>query len=214
MSGTEPFTPKVYDAIGPGAARSAERTVPRILTELYPDRTASDLITVADVGCGEGHWAAAFRRRGCVVTGIDGDHVKSHILGEDFVVADLSERIPVELGPFDIVVCLEVGEHLPETRAAGFVAELCEMADTVVFSAAIPFQTGPGHINYQWPSWWAELFAANGFGVDGWFRFYSDLWDDPEVEEWYRQNIVIARRGRGHTGPLDVVHPVIHTWGR
>jgi hypothetical protein len=34
------------------------------------------------------------------------------------------------------------------------------------------------------------------------------------VEPWYRQNLLVAYEGAENVGPLDVVHPAIHEWGR
>lgn len=202
MSGTDAFTATIYDTIRDGAARSAAVVAPILFDEFTPE-------TVVDVGCGEGHWAAAFAQMGCDVTGIDGPHV-SHVLGDRFIPADLS--LPLPSGGYDLAICLEVGEHLPASRSASLVAELCRLAPVVVFSAAIPHQTGPGHINCRWPSWWAEHFAANGYRVDGSLRW--SIWDDTRIEPWYRQNLLVATTGTEHVGPLDVVHPEIHGWGR
>ena len=51
------------------------------------------------------------------------------------------------------------------TRELGatFVASLARHGDAVLFSAAIPFQGGAGHVNEHWPSYWAADFAVHGF---------------------------------------------------
>lgn len=202
-TGTDAFPEAIYDAIRDGARRSAAIVAPLLVDACIPS-------TVADVGCGEGWWADAFAAQGCTVVGLDGPHV-AHVLDNRFQAVDLSEPLP-DVGTFDLAVCLEVGEHLPEHRAAGLIADLCALAPVVAFSAAIPHQTGPGHINCQWPSWWAEHFHAHGFGLDGRWRFR--IWDDPRIEPWYRQNLLIARSGAADAGPLDIVHPELHGWGR
>lgn len=210
MSGTDAFTPAIYDAVRDGAQRSAAIVAPIVFALELADLDYVPL--VYDVGCGEGHWAAAFAAAqfACTVVGFDGPHV-DHVLGDRFTPVDLTQPLP-DLKPADLVVCLEVGEHLPEHRAAGLVDDLCRLAPVVLFSAAIPHQTGPGHITCRWPSWWAGHFARNGYGLDGQARFA--FWDDDRIEPWYRQNILIARRGAPTVGPLDVVHPIIHGWGR
>lgn len=195
-----------YDTIRSGCQTSADVVVPMVLARLGTIRS------VVDVGCGEGWWAEAFARRGCAVLGIDGDHVDSAVtpLGDNLIASDLTLPLP-QVGRFDLAVSLEVAEHLPEWRAAGFVEDLCRLAPVVLFSAAIPHQTGAGHINLQWPSYWADLFYRHGYDFDGSIRF--DLWDDDRVEPWYRQNLHIATAGcRSIT--YDLVHPIIHRWGR
>jgi SAM-dependent methyltransferase len=185
-----------YDAIRPGCQQSAAVVAPLIYELVTPS-------TVIDVGCGEGWWAKAFEGLGATVTGIDGVYVSPVV---DFTPADLTQPLPP--GQYDLAVCLEVAEHLPESHAGRFVADLCGLAPVVLFSAAIPGQTGAGHINCQWPTWWAAHFARHGYGLDGSLRL--DIWDDARIEPWYRQNLMVASRGDAR--PLDLVHPDIYGW--
>ena len=90
------------------------------------------------------------------------------------------------------------------------------MAPLVLFSAAIPHQGGRDHINEQWQSYWASLFNEHGFRTFDVIR--PVIWDNSQVERWYRQNIVIYCREdcvasypglteRAPAPPLSVVHP-------
>lgn len=193
-----------YDLIRPGCERSAEIVVPFLI-----DRVGQPS-TVIDVGCGEGVWAAEFARHGADVTGVDGPWHTAHPLGDRFTPRNLAEPLGLP-GRWDLAVTLEVAEHLPASRAASFVADLTRLADIVVFSAAIPGQGGVGHVNEQWPGYWAGLFAERGYAVTGDLRL--DLWEDGRVENWYRQNLLVASADRlpGLTyGPvLPLVHPVL-----
>jgi hypothetical protein len=82
-----------------------------------------------------------------------------------------------------------VAEHLPESRAASFVNSLTNLGPVVLFSAAIPCQGGDGHINEQWPGYWAELFARSGFVAIDCIR--SRVWDNEQVAYYYAQNMVL-----------------------
>lgn len=177
---------------------------------------ATDLIdlfhpsTVLDVGCGEGQWLTEFHHHGCQVTGIDGPHVQPP--DGEFVAQDLEDPMPP--GQYDLAVTLEVAEHLSPARAPSFVAELCNLAPTVVFSAAIPGQGGAGHLNEQWPGYWADLFAEHDYHGTGALR--ARYWTNPAIQPWYRQNLLVF----GNLGPLDpdgcpaLVHPEIWGWYR
>ena len=197
-----------YDAIRAGIQSSAAVVAP-IVSDLVRPRT------VLDVGCGEGWWAQAFEDATghTVAQGVDGPGVPADapIREMGFTEVNLAKPGTVS-GSFDLVVCLEVAEHLPPRRAATFVAELCQAAPVVMFSAAIPGQGGTGHINEAWPGYWVDLFAGQGFRVDGSLRF--DLWGDDRVENWYRQNLLLASveplPGLAYGPVLPVVHPVLY----
>jgi SAM-dependent methyltransferase len=193
------YDPGFYDIIAPGSQASAGVVVPLVLADHPAQR-------VVDVGCGQGWWGAEFAAHGCEVLGVDGDWVPSPAV--ELHRHDLAESLP-SLGTFDLAVCLEVAEHLPEARAEALVEWLCDLAPVVLFSAAIPGQPGAGHVNCQWPSWWHELFARHG-------RFLADpyrekIWDDERVEPWYRQNLLVATAEQC-PGPADLVHPIIRGW--
>lgn len=198
-----------YEDLRDGSARSAQVLVPMI-------RAALPISSVLDVGCGVGVWLAEFVRDGIEdVFGVDLDvPLDSLAIGlEHFCRVDLSN--PFSLGRrFDLVVSLEVAEHLPEAAAEVFVANLTRHGNAVLFSAAVPGQGGTHHVNEQWPSYWARLFEAHGFACFDPFR--QRCWDDSRVELWYRQNTLLFARGRPaehlravlpYAQAVDLVHP-------
>jgi hypothetical protein len=65
---------------------------------------------------------------------------------------------------------------------------LCTLGDVVLFSAAIPGQGGTQHWNEQYPAYWAKLFELNGFIPVDCIRL--KIWNNPDIEWWYRQNIM------------------------
>lgn len=204
-----------FDLIRPGVQRSAATFVPWLL-----DTFASVGFlprTMIDVGCGEGWWTREFYDQNLYVVGVDGAGGGAAIPGGGkavsamgcFVEADLAEPW-FDLGKgYDLALSLEVAEHLSPERAAGFVDDLCRLAPVVVFSAAIPGQGGHGHLNEQWPGYWADLFAAQGYDVTGDLRY--GIWDDDRIEHWYRQNLMVAWAPGAldfePSKPLALVHP-------
>ena len=172
-----------------GSLQSA-RVVAPILMDLFSPRS------VVEVGCGHGTWLGAFHEQKVSdMLGIDGDYidVNEMVIPLDcFKSFDLTA--PLDLGrTFDLALSLEVAEHIPPTSAEVFVASICKLAPVVLFSAAIPSQSGTGHINLQWPHYWHELFARHGYHAFDPIR--HKIWHDSRVEWWYRQNIYVYVHG-------------------
>jgi len=188
------------------SSRSAAKLVPLVLDLMHPR-------TVVDVGCGIGCWAAQFLAHGASVTGVDGDWVDGTMLQIPdicFVQYDLREKLQLEQ-IFDLAVCVEVGEHLPESRASGLIDDLVRLAPCVLFSAAVPGQGGIAHINEQPLSYWVTRFAERGYQSVDCLR--PLIWEDEDIEWWLRQNIVLfAAPGhpvlsKGDRKALDLYHP-------
>ncbi len=148
--------------------------------------------SVVDVGCGTGLWLAEFKRLGVGdVQGVDlGGQADSDLIlsPDEFVRHDLSQ--PLALGRrFDLAVCLEVAEHLPASAADRIISEVTALAPAVLFSAAIPHQGGVGHVNEQWPEYWAEKFGQHGYRAVDAIR--PLIWSDRRVDFWYAQNVLL-----------------------
>ncbi len=196
-----------FALIRDGIQRSAAIVVPIVtaaLEEAQPERT------LIDVGCGEGWWGAEFAAAGFAAEGIDANQQHTAITVRDH---DLERPLPADTDRYGVALCLEVAEHLTPGRAPSFIAELCALSDIVVFSAAIPGQGGTGHLNEQWPTYWVDLFTDHGFACSGALRW--QIWTDDRVENWYRQNLIVAtlhpdRLPALFDSPLAPVWPVVH----
>ena len=97
--------------------------------------------------------------------------------------------MPAVTRRYDLAISIEVAEHIEPGNAEEFVRLLTGLSDTVLFSAAIPGQGGTGHVNEQWPEYWAALFRASGYGAMDCLR--TKIWDDAQIPFWYRQNCLI-----------------------
>jgi 2-polyprenyl-3-methyl-5-hydroxy-6-metoxy-1,4-benzoquinol methylase len=200
-----------FESISPESIESAKE-VYKVLSEW-----GILIKRVVDVGCGIGHWGVDCPGE---YYGIDYGIPKQKFLPANgrFIEKDLSklgEEITfaeLVLPEMDLVLCLEVAEHLPESKANELVEFLCSLGDTILFSAAIPYQGGVGHINEQWQSYWGNKFAAQGFGINRDMintpqdEFQEAIRGNEKIAVWYRQNMVIYKR-YWHGIPTDYVHP-------
>jgi SAM-dependent methyltransferase len=197
--------------------QSARAVVP-IIVSLTNVRSAIDL------GCGPGNWLATLREHGVSdVVGVDqNDYGAALKIPRDcFEQANLSAPYQ-NTRTFDLVICMEVAEHLPASGASTLIRSVTALGSVVLFSAAIPFQGGTDHRNEQWPDYWQRLFAEHDFIPLDCLR--PRVWRDPNVAWWYAQNMLLYVHGpylRTHARlsaeaagppryPLDLVHPAVY----
>src|SRR5690606_41065311 len=104
---------------------------------------------------------------------------------EESMFMEWDLRHPFDLGRgFDLVICLEVAEHLPESSAADLVDSLCRHSNRILFSAAIPGQGGQNHLNEQWSEYWQAHLLSRGYNIVGAAR--RTMCIEEEVVFWYR----------------------------
>ena len=175
--------------------------------------------SVIDIGCGLGNFLYNFKELNVeTVLGVDGSWVDrkkvAHYLNEvEFLEHNLEK--PLKLNKrFDLVLSLEVAEHLSESSAKTHVKNLVSMGDVIIFSAAIPFQGGQNHINEQWQSYWTTRFNDEGYEIIDVIR--PNLWNNDNIPFWYRQYTLVyinknAKIELPNSVPiLDIVHPELY----
>lgn len=122
--------------------------------------------TLLDIGSGTGVMVQTARKLGIDAIGID------LLATPPDIKHDLTK--PIGLGrQFDMVLCLEVAEHLPE-RAAPLlcqtIAAHTPANGRLIFSAAMPGQGGISHANERQPAYWRKLLYDAGK-----FSYRADL---------------------------------------
>jgi SAM-dependent methyltransferase len=140
--------------------RSAEILTGVLLEEFAPKR-------IADIGCGCGVYAHAFSRKGVEVLALDGTTPPSeHSFKIPVHVQDLTVPFENKWGRFDVALCLEVAEHIPEELSDAFLDNLARFSDTIVMSAAAPYQGGHHHVNEQPKRYWVKRLAERGYAYN------------------------------------------------
>jgi hypothetical protein len=132
----------------------------RIVRDLSPH-------TALDAGCAMGLLVEQLVERGVDAYGVDisdfaisrapdlvRDHCRVHSLTE-----------PID-GRFDLVVCIEVLEHLAREDADKAMDNLCAASDTILFSSSPLDYAEATHVNVHPPEVWSEMFSRRGFYRD------------------------------------------------
>lgn len=171
-----------------GSLNSAKVIVPMVLDLLKPG-------SVIDIGCGAGTWLSIYKEHGIEdLLGVDGDYVdrKMMLIDEhEFRAHDLSK--PFDAGRrYDLAQSLEVAEHLDQSCAEQLAGNLVNLSDIILFSAAVPFQLGTGHVNEQFADYWAAHFLKHGYLPVDFIR--PAIWQHGDVEVCYRQNVLLFCR--------------------
>jgi SAM-dependent methyltransferase len=127
--------------------------------------TALSFYTVVDLGCGNGYILERLKSQWHkAVQGYDGSTAAT-TYGDYIKVADLTQ--PLAIGKFDLVICTELGEHLPPSAADTLVGTICNTADSLVFfSAALVGYGGYLHSNEQPTEYWIARFKRHGWSKD------------------------------------------------
>jgi cyclopropane fatty-acyl-phospholipid synthase-like methyltransferase len=159
--------------------RHSAETILKMLFDIFQPNS------VLDVGCGLGTWLSVAQKMNVSeIMGIDGSWLdKSRLRIDPDLVSIQDLEQPLEIGrKFDLVICLEVAEHLSSDAAPNFIDSLTNHGDIILFSAAIPFQGGSHHINERFPDYWYSLFRERDFEVIDFIR--PQIWDDSSVLWW------------------------------
>jgi SAM-dependent methyltransferase len=189
---TDIYTPAFFAEHHGTVTLSASVVAPIVMEQLAP-RSA------LDIGCGWGEWLEAFalsgmRRVDMLGVDIAASEDEDFLFPEGVVCdwQDLTE--PFYMGrAFDLVICLEVAEHLPASAADTLVDTIVRHAkDAVLFSGAVPGQEGLHHVNCQPHEYWHEKFEARGFAVTDPIR--PLIANNHYVSPWYRNNIFVYER--------------------
>ena len=138
--------------------------------EIISIMRAKDLKNAVDLGCGNGLYVRQIRSAGFKCDGFDGNPLTEEMTEGLASVLDLSNTIFI--GKYDLVVSLEVGEHIPSMYEDIFLNNLTKTADKyIVLSWAIEGQRGTGHVNCRNNDWVIDQMKKREFRLtDDFYR--------------------------------------------
>ena len=107
--------------------------------------------TFVDVGCGDGRYCKIFKAYGWKnVVGVEGtENITSLGVYDNIIEADLTKELHLE--KYSLVLCLEVGEHIPKKYEQVFIDNLCSFVgkELILSWAPLGQYSASGHVNLQ-----------------------------------------------------------------
>lgn len=181
-----------YAYVDQEAERSAPVIVDSVDQVFHPG-------SVIDVGCGSGALLAEFGKRGTRGKGLEYSQagiVRCRKRGLNVLPFDIETDGGLELGCFDVAICLEVAEHLHARFAEPLTCLLGRLSSSVVFSAAVPGQGGGAdHVNEQPNAYWIEKFQRQGFIHDRERdQAWRSRWRRGGASSFYSDNVMVFDR--------------------
>lgn len=146
---------------------------------------------LADFGCGMGDYVKTFQQNNINAIGFDGNPNTPELTNNLCQVLDLSVAHKFD-EPFDWILSLEVGEHLPKKFEDIFIQNLHNNNKYgIILSWAIKGQGGHGHFNEQNNDYIKSKICSLGYINDidseNKLRKYSSL-------RWFKNTIMVFRK--------------------
>lgn len=151
--------------------------------------------TMLDIGCGRGHLVKLASALGVNSRGVD---ISVDMGSSDNLLSYCDLTKPVVFDTYDMVLCLEVAEHIEREYASTLVESISTAVgarSTLLFSAATVGQGGAGHVNEQPHDHWIDLFRGHGIIVKRgatdhlrhqWSLLAPSAW-------WYGRNLMVMQ---------------------
>ncbi len=186
------YDKKFYDSCG---RQEVKHRISRIIVASLVEKFKPT--SIVDIGCGDGVYLQEFSRF-AKATGFDNSDEalkRCRKKGLNARKLNLLNRNLPTLGKYDLVVCFEVAEHIPNYASDRLVSLLASCGDTIVFTAAPPGQGGYYHINEQPYDFWVAKFQQIGF-----MPAYADMdylkksWSERDVAIHMIKNLFVFKR--------------------
>ena len=173
----------------------------KILIDMFNPRS------VIDLGCATGSYLIPFRNNGVEILGIDGCEIGGSYIDDDKNLVKVLEdnefervdlRLPyVSKRRYDLGLCIEVAEHIPEGCSCTLVDTCIACADTILFCAAPPGQYGHHHMNCRPKQDWINMFANRRYikherNQELMDRIEADIRMEPD--RWLSRNTQLFRK--------------------
>jgi glycosyltransferase involved in cell wall biosynthesis len=187
-----------YEKIQKEEQPFADRLGPCLVRQLHPKK-------FLDLGCGPGMHVRVMDSLGVDSLGIELDDRAQDPRIKNESILELHGKYTA-----DLVMSLEVAEHIPEEFADDIVQNVVDSIEpggTLVWTAAHPGQGGIGHINCQPREYWIEKFTRQGLIQDETLEknIREEMLQGYHMG-WFIMNLIVFKKPEGRIlvwGPTD-----------
>lgn len=165
--------------------------------EVFKDEFSPE--NVIDFGCAIGTYLEPFYENNIEIQGIDANEgAFNHAVVPTKYLEhhDLREKYDSEK-KYDLVISIEVAEHIPEKFSDTFVETLCNTSkEYIVMTAAPPGQGGTHHVNEKPREYWIDLFEKRDFNHQK--KNVEELRNKISVDDvWHvKKNLFVFKKAR------------------
>lgn len=145
-----------------------------------------------DLGCGTGYYLKELHSAGHKkLIGVEADPC---VLYEEFPIVPLNLIEPIEFTEKGIVICLEVGEHIPEEYEHSVIDNITRLCDKyLILSWAVVGQMGIGHFNCRNNDYVIKKIEEKGF------KYLEDVSNDARtypsgVTSYFKNTLMIFEK--------------------
>ncbi len=119
--------------------------------------------TVLDVGCGEAWLLGPLREQGVAAWGVDPSADLAVVTrAEGLCVRARADSLPCRDESIDLVVCIDVLQHIPEARLGHTLRELARVGRRFLFAVDTANPSAEGHRTLHGLDWWLARCADHG----------------------------------------------------
>jgi SAM-dependent methyltransferase len=154
-------------------------------------RDSESNLKIVDLGCGMGDYVKHLKNHSINIDGFDGNPKTPELTNNLCGVKDIAVPFVFET-PYDWVMSLEVGEHLPKEFEDIFINNLCNNCKKgIILSWALKGQGGYGHFNEQNNDYIKNKFKNLGYENDLELENYLR---DKSTLCWFKNTIMVFRK--------------------
>jgi len=157
------------------------------------------LSSILDLGCGDGSYVNFFNEETfeLFAIGCDGNPNTFEIASKEKMVpscwtAELHKPLTFNRPPADLILSLEIGEHIPAEFEDVYLDNVVKYAkDWIILSWAVPGQGGDGHVNCKHTERIFESMQMRGFDCSVFIT--GDMREQTSLP-WFKDSLMVFKR--------------------